>query len=185
METVEILAGAEFSNAVKALGLTSAKCTYHYQPEPNSFCEDYQVWELSKSEFDFICNIKEQDWKDNWGWWRHNGGYNGGSADTDFIVNGEPMLGFPNVERSEFYAEECEHCPEFCNNGDCGATEEDRDECYGSRTYTDLLSYIHNELNLSTETNVCAVCIGLAYYNQITLTEVFKKYLGHDKEGDN
>lgn len=34
METVEILAGGEFANAVKSLGLTSAVCTYHYQPQP-------------------------------------------------------------------------------------------------------------------------------------------------------
>lgn len=30
MEIVEILAGGEFANAVKSLGLTSAVCTYHY-----------------------------------------------------------------------------------------------------------------------------------------------------------
>lgn len=34
METVEILAGGEFANAVKSLGPTSAVCTYHYQPQP-------------------------------------------------------------------------------------------------------------------------------------------------------
>ena len=48
METVEILAGGEFANAVKSLGLTSAVCAYHYQPQPTHWREEYQVWLLSK-----------------------------------------------------------------------------------------------------------------------------------------
>lgn len=43
METVEILAGGQFANAVKSLGLTSAVCTYHYQPQPTHWREEYQV----------------------------------------------------------------------------------------------------------------------------------------------
>lgn len=50
METVEILAGGEFANAVKSLGLTSAVCTYHYQPQPTHWREEYQVWLLSKED---------------------------------------------------------------------------------------------------------------------------------------
>ena len=71
METVEILAGGEFANAVKSLGLTSAVCTYHYQPQPTHWREEYQVWLLSKEDFDNICAIDNDDWKDDWGWWRH------------------------------------------------------------------------------------------------------------------
>ena len=49
METVEILAGGEFANAVKSLGLTSAVCTYHYQPQPigvidETYCGDNDQW---------------------------------------------------------------------------------------------------------------------------------------------
>lgn len=50
MKTVEILAGSTFSNAVTALGLTSAMLTYHYHPAPESYREDYQVWLLSKDD---------------------------------------------------------------------------------------------------------------------------------------
>ena len=63
METVEILAGGEFANAVKSLGLTSAVCTYHYQPQPTHWREEYQVWLLSKEDFDNICAIDNDDWK--------------------------------------------------------------------------------------------------------------------------
>lgn len=66
METVEILAGGEFANAVKSLGLTSAVCTYHYQPQPTHWREEYQVWLLSKEDFDNICAIDNDDWKDDW-----------------------------------------------------------------------------------------------------------------------
>lgn len=76
METVEILAGGEFANAVKSLGLTSAVCAYHYQPQPTHWREEYQVWLLSKEDFDNICAIDNDDWKDDWGWWRHAYGSN-------------------------------------------------------------------------------------------------------------
>ena len=68
MKTVEILAGSTFSNAVTALGLTSAMLTYHYHPAPKSYREDYQVWLLSKDDFDNICAIDADDWNDDWGW---------------------------------------------------------------------------------------------------------------------
>lgn len=63
METVEILAGGEFANAVKSLGLTSAVCTYHYQPQPTHWREEYQVWLLSKEDFDNICAIDNSELK--------------------------------------------------------------------------------------------------------------------------
>ena len=84
METVEILAGGEFANAVKSLGLTSAVCTYHYQPQPTHWREEYQVWLLSKEDFDNICAIDNDDWKDDWGWWRHAYGSN--------LADGKPFV---------------------------------------------------------------------------------------------
>lgn len=93
METVEILAGGEFANAVKSLGLTSAVCTYHYQPQPTHWREEYQVWLLSKEDFDNICAIDNNDWKDDWGWWRHAYGSNLGAVDCAYVINGEKLMG--------------------------------------------------------------------------------------------
>lgn len=106
METVEILAGGEFANAVKSLGLTSAVCTYHYQPQPTHWREEYQVWLLSKEDFDNICAIDNDDWKDDWGWWRHAYGSNLGAVDCAYVINGEKLIAWDGLQRKEW----CQDC---------------------------------------------------------------------------
>ena len=106
METVEILAGGEFANAVKSLGLTSAVCTYHYQPQPTHWREEYQVWLLSKEDFDNICAIDNDDWKDDWGWWRHAYGSNLGAVDCAYVINGEKLMAWDGLQRKEW----CRYC---------------------------------------------------------------------------
>lgn len=86
-------------------------------------------------------------------------------------------MAWDSQERENYFKEECQHCSDFLNKRCLGAIE-DQEECYGRRKYKDILSYIHNEMNLSTETNVCALCISLARYNHLTLSELLKKYLG-------
>ena len=168
METVEILAGGEFANAVKSLGLTSAVCTYHYQPQPKHRREEYQVWLLSKEDFDNICAIDDDDWKDNWGWWRHADGSNLGTVDCLYVINGEELMAWDGLQRREW----CKDC------SDCPGTEEYKNECFHSHRYPDIINYLCNEIGASTERNVCACTIDLARQNNLTLAEFFKKYLG-------
>ena len=110
METVEILAGGEFANAVKSLGLTSAVCTYRYQPQSMYHREAYQVWLLSKEDFDNICAIDDDDWKDNWGWWRHADGSNLGTVDCLYVINGEELMAWDGLQRKE-WCKDCSDCP--------------------------------------------------------------------------
>ena len=168
METVEILAGGEFANAVKSLGLTSAVCAYHYQPQPTHWREEYQVWLLSKEDFDNICAIDNDDWKDDWGWWRHAYGSNLGTVDCAYIINGEKLMAWDGLQRKEW----CQDC------SDCAGTEKDKDECFHDHQYPDILIYLCDEIGASTERNVCACMIDLARQNNLTLAELFKKYLG-------
>lgn len=168
METVEILAGGEFANAVKSLGLTSAVCAYHYQPQPTHWREEYQVWLLSKEDFDNICAIDNDDWKDDWGWWRHAYGSNLGTVDCAYIINGEKLMAWDGLQRKEW----CQDC------SDCAGTEKDKDECFHDHQYPDILIYLCDEIGASTERNVCACTIDLARQNNLTLAELFKKYLG-------
>lgn len=168
METVEILAGGEFANAVKSLGLTSAVCTYRYQPQSMYHREAYQVWLLSKEDFDNICAIDDDDWKDNWGWWRHADGSNLGTVDCAYVINGERLMAWDGLQRKEW----CQDC------SDCAGTEKDKDECFHNHQYPDILIYLCDEIGASTERNVCACTIDLARQNNLTLAEFFKKYLG-------
>lgn len=168
METVEILAGGEFANAVKSLGLTSAVCAYHYQPQPTHWREEYQVWLLSKEDFDNICAIDNDDWKDDWGWWRHAYGSNLGTVDCAYVINGEKLMAWDGLQRKEW----CRDC------SDCAGTEKDKDECFHDHQYPDILIYLCDEIGASTERNVCACTIDLAWQNNLTLAELFKRYLG-------
>lgn len=117
METVEILAGGEFANAVKSLGLTSAVCTYHYQPQPTHWREEYQVWLLSKEDFDNICAIDNDDWKDDWGWWRHAYGSNLGTVDCAYVTC-RKMLNPYQIQSGLFFFEIRSHYSENCK-GEC------------------------------------------------------------------
>lgn len=43
----------------------------------------YQIWQMEDSEFDKLCNIREEDWKDSWGMWR---------SATGSVLDGEVKL---------------------------------------------------------------------------------------------
>lgn len=150
METVEILAGDQFANAVKDLNLVSAKCTYHHHPPVGVYREEYQVWLLSKEDFDNICAVDDADWKENWGWWRYSPGSILGLAFDQYIVNGQQIKAWGG--RSDV------------------------------KQYDNILSYLSDQLGASTEKNVCALTVDLAEQNGLTLSELFRKYLGGESE---
>lgn len=165
---VEILAGGNFKQAVKSLDLTSAICSYRYTPPASRYREAYQVWELSDEDFSNICSVNEEDWKKNWGWWRHADGSNLGAVNCTYIINGEELMAWDGIQRKKW----CHDC------SDCAGTEKDKDECFHSHQYPDILIYLCDEIGASTERNVCACTIDLARQNNLTLAELFKKYLG-------
>lgn len=167
---VEILAGGNFDQAVKSLDLTSAVCTYRYTPPADKYREDYQVWELSDEDFSNICSVNDEDWDEDWGWWRHAAGSNLGTVDGVYVINGEKLMAWDGVERKEW----CNGCGET----ECARTDEDKSECYNDRKYSDVLTYLCDEIGASTERNVCACTIDLARQNNMKLSELFKKYLG-------
>lgn len=186
METVEILAGAGFANAVRDLGLASALCTYRYQPPKDSCCEDYQIWLLSKEDFDNICSIDDGDWKDAWGWWRYATGSNISTELSPFCVNGVSLIAWDGREREDFANGECALCENYYLNSNsskdgkyppCYAEASDQESCCKSRAHTDLLFYLNDEIGTSTEKNVCALTVDLARINGVTLSELFKNIL--------
>lgn len=185
METVEILAGAEFANAVRDLGLISTHRTYHYQPPTDSYRENYQVWALSKKDFDNLCAFDEDNWKEDWGWWRYATGSNLGGVGHEYVIHGERILAWDGYEREQAQSE-CLRCSDYyknCTNGKvlrnpCYATDNDIAQCFNAREYPDIISYLCEEIGASTEKNVCACTIDLARQNGMSLSELFKKYLG-------
>ena len=181
MQTVEILAGGNFCNAVHQLNLRSAKCAYRYKPREGDCCENYQVWLMSMEDYKVIDAIDDEDWQDDWGWWRWSEGSNMGTAFVEYIVNGEKLKAWDGIHRTMFYSDVCEECSDR-KNGLCNASNQDQLECYGERQYGDLLQYFWVEIGASTERNICALATDLAQQNNLTLSEFFKKYLGGEGE---
>jgi hypothetical protein len=149
---VEIL-GAELDKAFEELKI-NAKKTYEIKNKPWSYCEDYQVWEVSEDDFNKICNIEDNTWKDNWGWWRFAKGSNLSSICHRYNINGHYINAWDGTYRQ--------------NNKDY----------YHDRKYNTLLEYFCNEIGASTESNVCAVAVDLVEQNGIKMSELFKKYQG-------
>ena len=90
------------------------------------------------------------------------------TVDCAYVINGEKLMAWDGLQRKEW----CRDC------SDCAGTEKDKDECFHDHQYPDILIYLCDEIGASTERNVCACTIDLARQNNLTLAELFKKYLG-------
>lgn len=166
---VEILGGEGLSNAFADLGVPATKTAV-------SADGYWEVWELPESRFKELCKISDDDWKENWGWWRHAKGSNLGPVERSYIIRGKSLEAWDGRVRQDWYAEYCLPCEDREEFG-CGAMDEDICDCYKERTYPDLLNYINNEIGASTEKNVTAICIDLAKQNGMTLAALVSEYM--------
>ena len=111
--------------------------------------------------------IMEDQWHDDWGWWRYSPGSNIENYPThEFTINGEAIVGYFDDSRYEGFLED-----EDENN--------DEIDCWYF-VYEKLTEYIGNEFGASTEKNVCAVAMSLAKLNNISMSNLFKKYEGDE-----
>lgn len=161
---MEILSGVGYG-----LGLEKAfeelSISAHKTYEGNTYFDDKtQIWKLSNEDYDKLCEIKEEDWKDDWGWWRGAIGSNMCSQIKRYSINHHYMLGWDGYKREEMEKENKSLSP--------------KDRYYEPRKYETLLRYIVNEIGASTEKNVCAICVDLARINNITMGELFRGYQG-------
>jgi len=140
---LEILA-MELDSAVTDIGVLAKKA---YQGK------EYQVWELDKKEFEKLCRIPDEEWKDNWGMWRSAKGSNMRVPEDEYMINNHLILAWDGSAR----------------------TEVEDDEYYLDRSYANLLEYFSNELGASQPRNVCALAIDLARANGITMAELFSR----------
>lgn len=144
---VEILVQGNIEEDLKRLGI---KATRTYGNEYT----DYQVYELSKEEYEKLSNdADERDIED--GFWLHGGwrwaeGSNMGNPNTRMTVRGEELV---------------------CWEKEWNGMQEDE--------YKDLLTYLCNEIGASAFRNVCALAVDLAKWNNMTMAQLFEKYQGY------
>ena len=144
--------GQNLDVAFKDLGI---QATMTHKTPPQGYESELEVWEMSKSEFEKLCAIKEDEWKYDLSWFRSGECIYGGSATVEYIVNGNTMLGYEPekpFDAEDDFAFKREH-----------------------NCYTDWLSEV---MDLGTAKNVVIFATSLAKDNGLTLAEFMKKYQG-------
>lgn len=109
----------------------------------------YEVWEVSEDLFNKMCDMSEDEFVKLAGeeaWWRQCDGSVLGVPDTKFIISDEEMVGWNT--RGE----------------------------YENFQYAKLTDYLCYGIGASQPKNVCACCMDLAKYNDMTMAELFEKY---------
>lgn len=166
---VEILGGNGLYKAFRDLGIKATR-TYKGSDKPH-----YEVWELSKDDLKKL--EYEVEWKDEWGWYRSAKGSNMGTPFDFFTVNGKELIAWENQykrmdlrdiwedesddEKAAYHYSFKEYVAVHCPN-----------------EYSTLTEYMAEELHASTGTNVCALAVGLARANGLTVAQLFKIYEG-------
>ena len=170
---VEILTRGAFDELVKALDLPSAMCTYRYRPNsPVRWQDDLQVWALSDEDFGNLSSAGAEDIKVGW---YYDNGSNAVAVNAEFNINGQPIKAWNGSERISW----CLKC-DYSTHSRCAGTDHDKDGCYASRKYSDLISYLRNEIGVNTTRmgDVCVCATSLAKQNGMKMSELFQQYLG-------
>lgn len=172
----EILAGAGFERAVDELKI-KAKCTYSESPTKLLARGAYHVWEVEDESFDFLTKLTEEDWKDEWGWWRYAEGTNiDDSPELTTQINSKDITVWINdFKLEEDINEQIEECKEDEVEYDVDRIEA---SIISEKKYHTLTEYCIREWGASMERNVCAITVGLAKLNGMTLSQLWNKYQG-------
>lgn len=173
----EILTGRDFKNAVKELKLT-AKETYKESETSDRYREPYSVWELSDESFDIISAVEEDEWKDEWGWWRYADGTNiEESPKLDTNINNKKITVWISQARlADEIDDELEDMEDdgedYISYNEIGAN------ILSKKRYESLTEYCLQEWGAGLERNVCAITVGLAKLNDMSLSELWRNYQG-------
>lgn len=144
MEFVEIIGGNGLEMALSD-NFINALRTYKGK--------EYEVWELSEVEFEKLKNIKEEDWLDEYGWYRHGGAII--SPTEQVVVNGNKLYGYENESLMAL-------------------VKEGEEVEYGVQQYKSLKSHISEATGCSNTTNFCALVSQMAKCNKIKISKLFE-----------
>jgi hypothetical protein len=129
--------------------------------------EDYGVCEVTDEEFKLLCD-EPDDVPDSWEdcGWRHCEGSNQEKPTQRVLIKNQEIIAwyddsydFDSEEEKQAYLKE--------HNG-----------VMPLESYSNLLNYLCEEMGCSQPRNICALAKDLAKYNNIKLSELFKKYQG-------
>jgi hypothetical protein len=146
------------------------------------YWKNFKVWELTDAEFKSLCEITDEQferWSEEGAWWRYAEGSVLGTPDVLFRINGDFLMAWEKLDRSDLYekwstlsrAEKKKYYD-----------DEDYVELNRPHSYKDILTYLCDEVGVSTERNVCALVTDLAKYNNMSIAELFIRFGGDNNE---
>ncbi|MDD5022277.1 MAG: hypothetical protein PHR82_09155 [Endomicrobiaceae bacterium] len=158
--------GEGLQSAFDALGIAANK-TYQ-----SCVCEAFitpEVWEVSDADFEKLCQMKDEEWHEDWGWWRHGGCIYEGAIESEYIVNGHTMHGYSD-KRIESMLEDVGDDPD-----DIEYTDYCIDE-YEAQNYKSVIQWLLETQKISTEYNIAYFSFSLAKDNGLKLSQFMAKY---------
>lgn len=156
---IEILTSPGFELVIRALNV-NAKMVYKFCPEEAVYWHDaFEIWQVPDSFIDFSNNMLDQEWcsmfKEQW--WRSCEGTNLEDSSypvVKFKINDKDILCWENIDKDDEY------------------DEDNRDY-----VYSNVLQYCSEEWSIGQPTNICAICVGLAKLNHMSLGQLFQGYM--------
>lgn len=163
---VEILTSPEFHEVLNTFGIYGLQ-TYKYNPNnPSIWADGFEIWSVPEEALTIMSKPSEDEWIDQFDdkWWRYCEGTNlEGGPTHHFEINGKGLICWNNPDFSDYYTDE---------DFDGQLVLFNRDY-----SYDNVLQYCREEWGVGTPKNVCAICIGLAKMNNMTLGELFARYM--------
>lgn len=129
---------------------------------------DFEVWELSETEYDKLCQTTDDEWNNcHWGWWRYGHSIYEGTSLYRYRVNGEIMLGYIDYDKLALLNSDLLEDNEF---------EEFDTSYFTNREYKDFREWACEVMGHSTETNIACLATSLAKENGVTLAGFMEIY---------
>lgn len=156
---IEILTSPGFESVIRDLNV-NAKTVYKFCPEEAVYWHDsFEVWQVPESFIDYSNTISDNDWYSMFKgqWWRSCEGTNLEDSSypvVKFRINNKDILCWENIDKDDEY------------------DEDDRDYAYSN-----VLQYCSEEWSIGQPTNICAICVGLAKLNHMSLGQLFLNYM--------
>ena len=132
---------------------------------------DISVYQLAKEEYEIMSN--DDMWPDNGLAWYYSEGSNLPAPNYETIINGHKIIAWPN----DIGCNLCADCEEWKG---CYPDEEIYNEYCKNETppeYDNLIAYIDEAIGLCSSSSLAHLTVDLACHNNMTLAELFEKYM--------
>lgn len=175
-----IFCNSNFHNAVKFLGLSSAKKEYSVN-NPAATVQDFEVWQMTPSDSQALLDA---EWNEEWGWWRWaQGSFIEFGPSRVFVVNGNEIKLYYDEFAIKAYANNLLQDPEDENYWPIISYEDvpdsiKQDYFLYNGIFNDIFEYCETVWQMQSEKHRAEIITANAKLNNLTPPEFLKKVVG-------